>query len=345
MTVFLLVLLAGAIVLLGWQYRALTAERERRRKADQELVQVERLAASISGLDWHRMVQNLVSGLVNAGGCRGAVLLALVDNGTPESRAEAWATGEPRWDPTAGEGFRRAVEGHAPVLEGDRRYLPVVDERDVVGVLAVTGGSSESAVLHMALKLAALGLTGMRMFQKQTVLSNTDGLTGLANHRYFQQCLSVALAQAYLEGEPLSIILLDIDRFKHVNDTYGHLFGDLVLRELAYLLRRELPPEAIPARYGGEELVVVLRGPDARPAAEIAEQLRAAIEHHQILEPTTGTRLSVTVSVGVAYYELGQGKGRLMGRADEALYASKHEGRNRVTIAAPENSTTHLFPS
>lgn len=345
MTVLLTTLLVGAIVLLGWQYRVLRTEREHTRKAERELARMGALTGAVSGLDWHRSIQNLVAALVNSGACRGAMLLTAAENGGQECRAEAWAPGEARWDPTTCDGFRRVTEGHGPVAEGERWYLPVIDERDVVGVLAVTGAVPESAAMQMALKLAGLGLTGMRLFQKQTVLSNTDGLTGLANHRYFQQCLSVALAQAYLEGEPLSVILLDIDRFKHVNDTYGHLFGDLVLRELAYLLRRELPPEAIPARYGGEELVVILRGPDALQAGGIAEQVRQAIEQHQILEPSTGARLAVTVSLGVADYELGQGKGRLMARADEALYASKHGGRNRVTSATRENSTTHLFPS
>jgi diguanylate cyclase (GGDEF)-like protein len=82
-----------------------------------------------------------------------------------------------------------------------------------------------------------------------------------------------------------------------------------------------------------------------RNAADIAERVRQTIAGHQVFDFTSGARLSVTVSLGVAQYELGQGKSKLIARADEALYTSKHEGRNRVTIAAPENSTSHLFPS
>lgn len=342
----LAVLLAAALVLLVKKHRqahALLAERDRLR---QNLRQVTQLSGIVLPGDWGRTVQGLTTSLVDTDVCQAAVLLALTDNGALEHRASAFAPGAREWTPGAEAGIKHLIETLKPVQVGDDGcLLPVVEESELVGILALRGASPDSPALPVAVRLAALGLTGLRLYQKQSALSNTDGLTGLANHRHFQQTLSVALAQAYLENEPLALILLDIDHFKTVNDTHGHLFGDLVLRELAYLLRRELADDAMAARYGGEEFVVVLRGESARRASDTSEQIRTAVAEHQVFDFSSGTRLSVTVSCGVAHYELGQGKSRLIARADEALYSSKHCGRNRVTIALPENSTSHLFPS
>jgi len=346
MTPVLAVLLAVALILLVWQHMAAQRLRAERDRQEQELKRVAELAGTVSVGDWLRSVQGVTNALVQSGGCQAAVLMAVADNGTLEHRASAYGPGCREWAPGAEDGIKHVIDNVETVKVGDDGLLlPVVEERELVGILAVRGARPDSTALPVAVRLAALGLTGLRLYQKQAVLSNTDGLTGLANHRHFQQTLSVALAQAYLEAEPLALVLLDIDHFKTVNDTYGHLFGDLVLRELAYLLRRELPEDALAARYGGEEFVVVLRGETGGRAVEIAEQIRTAVAEHQVFDFSSGTRLSVTISLGVALYELGQGKSRLIARADEALYASKHGGRNRVTVALPENSTSHLFPS
>lgn len=342
----LALLLVASVSLLTRQYLDGKRMVEARSRLEAELRQVSALAGTLSVGDWLRSVQALINALVQGGVCRGAVLLQVADNGSLEHRASAYATGESDWNPAGEEAVKRVLEDCETVPVGpDGLLMPVVEEQELVGVLAIRGARADSAAVAAAVRLAAVGLAGLRIYQKQAVLSNTDGLTGLANHRHFQQTMSVALAQAYLESEPLALILLDIDHFKKVNDTYGHLFGDLVLREIAYLLRRELPSDALAARYGGEEFAVVLRGPTARGAADLAERLRQTIAGHQVFDFTSGTRLSVTISLGVAFYELGQGKSRLIARADEALYTSKHEGRNRVTVAQTKNSTSHLFPS
>ncbi|MDF2627679.1 MAG: hypothetical protein K0R39_1510 [Symbiobacteriaceae bacterium] len=342
----LALLLAASLALLVRQYRHQQALAAARDRLGRDLRQVTQLAGTLLPGDWGRSVQGLITGLVQSEVCQAAVLLAVTDNGTLEHRASAFAPGAREWTPGAEAGIKHLMENLEPVSVGDDgRLLPIVEEGELVGILALRGALPDSPAQPVAVRLAGLGLTGLRLYQKQSALSNTDGLTGLANHRHFQQTLSVALAQAYLENEPLALVLLDIDHFKTVNDTHGHLFGDLVLRELAYLLRRELGDDALTARYGGEEFVVVLRGEAARRASDIAELIRAAVAEHHVFDFSSGTRLTVTVSCGVAHYELGQGKSRLIARADEALYASKHGGRNRVTVALPENSTSHLFPS
>ncbi|HWI65957.1 MAG TPA: GGDEF domain-containing protein [Symbiobacteriaceae bacterium] len=346
MVAVLSVLLAAAAAALMWQFlshRRTSAERSR---LELELKQVTSLPGTVSVGDWMRSVNNLAGALVQSGAAQSVVLMAVADNGALEHRASAHGPGARDWLPGTEEGVKHVLESVEPTRVGDDGLLlPVVEEGELVGILAVRGARPDSPALPVAVRLAGLGLTGLRLYQKQAVLSTTDGLTGLVNHRHFQQSLSVALAQAYLEGESLALILLDIDHFKTVNDTYGHLFGDLVLRELAYLLRRELPGDAMVARYGGEEFVVVLQGETARKAESVAEQIRASVAEHQVFDFSTGTRLSVTISLGLAQYELGQGKSRLIARADEALYSSKRDGRNRVTVALPENSTSHLFPT
>jgi diguanylate cyclase (GGDEF)-like protein len=339
-------LLAVALGLLADQWLSGARVRAERDRLAQEQRQIADLANTVGAGDWPRSVRELTGFLVRSGVCRAAALLAVGETGSLEHRASAHDTDEAGWTSTPEAGAHRAVEsGDAVEVGPDLLFLPVQEDGEAIGVLALQGAHSGSAVLPMATRLAALGLTGMRNSQRHTVLSNTDGLTGLSNHRHFQQALSVALAQSYLENEPLSLILMDIDHFKAVNDSYGHLLGDLVLRELAYLLRRELPAEAVASRYGGEEFAVVLRGADARRAEELAEQVRKAIADRRVFDFSSGTRLSVTVSLGVAHYELGQGKSRLIARADEALYASKRSGRDRVTVALPENDTSHLFPT
>lgn len=346
MMVLLAVLLAAALLALVWQHGV---GRRRSAEADRlatDLQQVSNLTGTVSAGDWIRSVNSLTAGLVQSGAAESVVLLAVAENGVLEHRASFQAPGARPWSPGTEESIKHVLDSLEPARAGaDGLLLPVIDEGELVGILALRGARPDSPVLPVAVRLAGLGLTGLRLYQKQAALSTTDGLTGLANHRHFQQMLSVALAQAYLEGEPLALILLDIDHFKTVNDTYGHLFGDLVLRELAYLLRRELPDDAMAARYGGEEFVVLVRGELGRQAESLAERIRSTVAEHQVFDFSSGTRLSVTISCGVAHYELGQGKSRLIARADEALYASKHNGRNRVTVALPENSTSHLFPS
>jgi diguanylate cyclase (GGDEF)-like protein len=340
------ILLIGALLLLYVQHRATRLLRAENRELHEQVRTVTELPTVVSGTDWQRSVQDLTDTLVRSGVTTAAALLAPIDNGNIEVRAWAAADGAPYGEGLPEAICQRVLTSRTPARcdTGDL-LLPVMEDGEPLGILAVRGGVRESPPLRVAVGLAGLVLSGIRSTQRQSALSSTDGLTGLANHRHFQQMLGIALGQSYLEGEPLSVILLDIDHFKTINDSHGHLLGDLVLREIAYLLRRELPPGALAARYGGEELVIILQGQMATEAGAVAERLRESIAGHQVFDFTTGAKLAVTVSLGVAAYELGQGKSRLINRADEAMYTSKREGRNRVTVAPPENGTDHLFPS
>jgi two-component system cell cycle response regulator len=163
----------------------------------------------------------------------------------------------------------------------------------------------------------------------------TDGLTGLHNRRYLDAHTKILFDRAVARDRPISVMMTDIDRFKLINDTYGHDAGDHVLREFARRLRRNLRGIDLACRYGGEEFVVVMPDTDARVAGIVAERIRGAIADAPFLTGRDDKRLEVTVSVGVAtMLPADTGVEDLIRRADTALYEAKSAGRNRVVSNA-----------
>ena len=152
-----------------------------------------------------------------------------------------------------------------------------------------------------------------------------DGLTGALNRLRFEELLSAEMRRAQRYGSPLSVILFDADRFKHINDRHGHLAGDRVLRALAEQVTKALRAPDQLARWGGEEFIVLAPGTDLQGALRLAEKLR------QLVERTTFEEVGhITCSFGVAQYRPGEPSERFLERADQALYQAKHAGRNRV---------------
>lgn len=161
-------------------------------------------------------------------------------------------------------------------------------------------------------------------------LATRDGLTGLYNHRAFYTLLEAELARAQRFDRPVSLLLLDIDHFKRVNDTHGHLAGDAVLKGLGELLGREARAIDRVCRYGGEEITVVLPETGLETAANAAERLRAAVAA-QPFDVNAAAPLRITVSIGVASFPAhADGAQALVAAADAALYAAKQNGRNRT---------------
>ncbi len=160
-------------------------------------------------------------------------------------------------------------------------------------------------------------------------LVRVDSLTGLHNRRAFDEHLPREVARSQRLGEPFCLLMIDIDHFKRLNDTYGHPAGDAVLRSVARAIAGCTRPSDLVARYGGEEFAVVLSGIDSGQALAVAERIR-----RQVALAETGLH-RVTVSVGVAQYQPSAGDDAelLLSRADQALYAAKHGGRNRVQTA------------
>ena len=180
--------------------------------------------------------------------------------------------------------------------------------------------------------LLVLGrMAGLVRAQRQAAI--TDGLTGLRSRRYFEQALHSEAIRAERSGVEVGMLLLDIDNFKKVNDTYGHNGGDRVLVEVAHRLAGVVRPGDLVARYGGEEFAVLLPGADPERAAEIAERVRRAVAVTPVA--VGADRLHrVTVSIGVAGLpSTCADADEMVLAADRALYASKHAGKDRVTVA------------
>ncbi|MCJ8508375.1 PleD family two-component system response regulator [Rhizobium lemnae] len=175
----------------------------------------------------------------------------------------------------------------------------------------------------------------LRSSVRQTIeLAVTDGLTGLHNRRYLDNHLKTLFNRAAARSRPLSVCITDIDRFKSVNDTYGHDIGDEILREFARRIRSTVRGADLACRYGGEEFVVVMPDTDANSAASIAERLRGIIEAAPFALPSGGA-LNITASLGIASFTAGiDTPEQLLKNADRALYEAKNSGRNRVVAAA-----------
>jgi diguanylate cyclase (GGDEF)-like protein len=163
-------------------------------------------------------------------------------------------------------------------------------------------------------------------------LSITDGLTRLHNHRFFQEQLAREIARAERAGGPLTLVLIDIDNFKQLNDRYGHAVGDAVLCEVAKVMTRIVREADVLARYGGEEFALIPGQTDLEGAVGLAEKIRVAIAQSVVAIDDCGRRstASVTVSIGVAEYE-GDSRG-LFNAADRALYRAKESGKDCVVV-------------
>jgi diguanylate cyclase len=163
----------------------------------------------------------------------------------------------------------------------------------------------------------------------------TDGLTGLTNRRGFEMAIGDCLAHRENRDDGPSLLIADIDHFKKVNDSYGHLFGDKVLKAVAQILQDNVKGKDTAARFGGEEFVVLL--PDTPPdgARRLAENIRAIVERCRIKRAAdNGAVANITISIGIAGFRLGEAAHDLVARADAALYAAKSGGRNRVGASA-----------
>ena len=164
-------------------------------------------------------------------------------------------------------------------------------------------------------------------------LSNSDDLTGLANQRYFKNMLEQEIERAERYARPLSLMMLDIDNFKICNDTYGHLFGDVVLKQISLLIKKNTRGIDLVARYGGEEFTVILPETPVEEAVVVAERVRDGIERFRF-KTDEGTPVnSITVTIGVSSFpDRAKTYKELIKTADEALYAGKTSGKNRIII-------------
>ncbi|MET0535452.1 MAG: diguanylate cyclase [Steroidobacter sp.] len=195
------------------------------------------------------------------------------------------------------------------------------------------------ARLRVAERIVMLEYRLRRALEARARQAATDVLTGLPNRRSFDRQFNAEFKRARRFSEPLSVLLIDVDHFKHINDEHGHLVGDDVLRQLASTLKTKLPRQFdILARFGGEEFVAVLPHSDREAALLVAERLRSAVATTPIT--TSAGTLSITISVGIGHLSPRASvepltTHDLLDEADRCLYESKRQGRNRVTVQPP----------
>lgn len=186
--------------------------------------------------------------------------------------------------------------------------------------------------LESALSTLGFPLRNALLYREALNTARVDHLTQVGNRSALNQALQTELVLAERHQQPFSLLLIDIDHFKSINDNHGHIFGDTVLRHIAKTLQDRLRRSDAVFRFGGEEFVVLLRNTDVNGAAFIAERLRQAVE----CAPVRGSQgvVSVTISSGIAEFTTGTSATALLDRADKALYQAKQNGRNRVCTAA-----------
>lgn len=227
--------------------------------------------------------------------------------------------------------FGKNLAGASQQLSGasDREKIMTV----VTGLISSTREMQETNKALEARLIASKQEIGNLQQSLEAIRAEslTDPLTTLRNRKYFDRAIKAAVEDSTGSGEPLSLLMLDIDHFKSFNDNYGHLTGDHVLRLVAMSLKQTIKGQDMASRYGGEEFAVVLPKTALRQALTVADNIRRAVMSKQLKKKSTGEILGrVTVSAGVSMLQSGDDADRLIERADACLYAAKHNGRNRV---------------
>ncbi|MBB2945960.1 diguanylate cyclase (GGDEF)-like protein [Actinoplanes lutulentus] len=350
--------------------QALTASRDQLRR---HLAILGDTLSSTHDLD--RILPVILRTAMTATGARAGLLLLAEPDGLLAARCGAGLTGE--WDVTAAElAQRRLIAGRgvlgtvaatgtplrgttggAPDEPACESYLAVPicappnpepedgPEPGTLGVLALydrLGGPGFEDTDLMTLRTfagqAGVAVHNVRVHEEAQRLSLTDPLTGLWNYRYLREVLRREVERASRFGRMLTVLVLDLDHFKDVNDTYGHTAGDLVLGEFARRIRIGLREVDVAFRQGGEEFVVLLPETDAYGGVIVAERLGAAVREWPVpidpRRPGLDDRVSITVSIGIAVFpEHGNTAQEVLDAADEALYAAKNAGRDTYRLA------------
>jgi len=228
--------------------------------------------------------------------------------------------------------FRFKVDLCAPMLGNNQ------ETQGVISVGGITRHPKfEKRLLSMVADLGAMSLMNRRLMDDQRKKANSDGLTGLITKRYLQELLGEEIHKSEVTNLPVSLFIFDLDHFKRLNDTHGHLTGDRVLKETAELIQKNIYPGDISARWGGEEFLLILPGTPKDGAWLAAEKVREALARHVFHDDDGDPILKVTLSGGVAAFpDDGRTQSELVRAADEALYRAKRSGRNKVLQAVPD---------
>jgi len=237
---------------------------------------------------------------------------------------------------------KSVVEGFAAI--GTDMIVPLRTDKGSIGILLLPGsgtgapyGLSDLQYITRIVRFASIAIENASLFRQAT----TDRMTGLFSHHFFEKTLDEELERARRYKSTFSLLMFDIDHFKDFNDTYGHLQGDRIIREISRQLTRSVRQVDFPARYGGEEFAIILPAVDIKGAVVVAERIRRKIETFAFPSSNGGPSLHVTISVGVTEFdpETEYSPSEVVREADRALYQSKEKGRNRVTVSTPRSGS------
>jgi len=225
------------------------------------------------------------------------------------------------------------MEYSQPLNLADFVTVPLKARDKVIGVILADNRftnkpitNDDTRMLTMFANQAGLAIENSRLYERTVVLSNSDSLTGLWHHGYFQYLLGEEVKSASSKKLFFTLLMIDIDDFKNFNDAYGHQAGDAILKSISNIFREAARKIDIIARYGGEEFTIILPNTKKKEALVVAERLRKSVEENEHMK-------NITVSIGVASFpEDGEEKEILISKADRALYKAKSTGKNKVCV-------------
>jgi diguanylate cyclase (GGDEF)-like protein len=237
-----------------------------------------------------------------------------------------------------------------PILNGMDIACPIRSRDKCIGVICLGLLRAESedvrAVLNMVGEMAGMALSGARQYQKIQDMANSDPLTGLTNKGRFLKVCSEVFHDAPTRGRPVSIAMFDLDNFKHYNDENGHLAGDQALKAIAEILREHSRENDTPARFGGEEFILLMPDTDHTVACEVAERIRLGVKNCDVQHSEKQPLGFLSISGGIATVPLhGTGMEEIIERSDVAMYQAKKTGRDRVVSANLAASSMEMASS